>query len=190
MLHLLTVNLGQVGAVLGNFLKAGNFLLLFALEVFFSLALDELTFEHFFLDFLDVGELEILKLVTDFTGVVLFNFVFFLELSPHLLVVLPHLLNLNFLPVALDFFLLGFLALSKLSLSVLLVEDVGQKHLGLECLDHVLLFMHVVVSLLDLLPSQLVLVTLLLGVYASALDLKIKVAFELTRYLPPHPPVA
>jgi hypothetical protein len=40
LLHLLTVDLSEVCAVLSNLLEAGKLLMLFALEVFFSLALD------------------------------------------------------------------------------------------------------------------------------------------------------
>lgn len=74
----------------------------FAFEVFFRLALDELTLEHFLLDFLDVSEFEVLQLVADFLRVVLFHFVFFFQLGAHLLVVFLHLLDLNFLPVLLN----------------------------------------------------------------------------------------
>lgn len=67
--------------------------------------------------------------------------------------------------------LLRLFALFELPLGLLLIENVGKEHLRFESLDHVLLFVHVVVGLLDLLSPQLVLVALLLSVYAPALNL-------------------
>lgn len=96
----LAVSLSQVGAHLGDLLLAHDFALLFALQVFLNLPLDEFALEHLFFQRLDEAELEVLELLADVFCVRLFKQVLLLELGAHLFVVLVHLLTLNFFPVS------------------------------------------------------------------------------------------
>jgi len=97
--HELSVGLSQVGAHLSGFLLAHDFALLFALQVFLNLPLDELALEHLLFKLLDKVQFEVLELLTDVLCVRLLQLVLLLELCAHLLVVLVHLLFFYFFPV-------------------------------------------------------------------------------------------
>ena len=149
----------------------GDFTLLLTLQVLFSLPLDQFAFEHLLFELLDEVEFEIFKLLANVPGVGLLEFVLLLELGAHLLIVLCHLLLLDFDPVCLDVGRDLLLALVHLLLGLLLVSHVAHQHLSLEGLHHVLLLVHRFVCPLNLLPPQLVLVILLLGIQSSPFNL-------------------
>ena len=170
-LHELRVRVSEICAYLSNLLLTGNFTLLLTLQVLLSLPLDQFALKHLLFKLLDEVQFESLKLLANVPGVGLLEFVLLLELGAHLLVVLGHLLLLDFDPVSLDVGRDLLLALVHLLLSLLLVRHVAHQHLSLEGLHHVLLLVHRFVCPLNLLPPQLVLVILLLGVQSSPFNL-------------------
>ena len=170
--HELSISLSQVSTHLRNLLLAHNLALLLALQVLFDLSLDELALQHLLFERLDEVEFEVLELLANILRICLLQLVLLLELSAHLLIVLGHLLLLNFFPVLGDVALDLLLALNLDLLGLLLVGDVAHEHFALQGLHHVLLLRHRLVRTLDLLPAQLVLVLLLLGVLLSSLDLR------------------
>mmetsp|Transcript_26481 Transcript_26481/g.35410 ORF Transcript_26481/g.35410 Transcript_26481/m.35410 type:complete len:213 (+) Transcript_26481:623-1261(+) len=151
--HELRVGFGQVGAHLGDLLLAHDFALLFALQVFLNLPLDEFALEHLFFQLLDEVQFEVLELLADVFCVRLLQLVLLLELGAHLLVVLVHLLALHLFPVLVDVAIDLLLAAHHDLLRLLLVRHVAHQHLALQSLDHVLLLSHRLVRSLNLLPS-------------------------------------
>ena len=170
-LHELCVCVSEICAYLSNLLLTGDFTLLLTLQVLFGLPFDQFAFKHLLFELLDEVEFEIFKLLANVPGVGLLKFVLLLELGAHLLIVLCHLLLLDFDPVCLDVARDLLLALVHLLLGLLLVSHVAHQHLSLEGLHHVLLLVHRFVCPLNLLPPQLVLVILLLSVQSSPFNL-------------------
>lgn len=83
----------------------GKLTLFLTLKIFVYLALDEFTFEHFFLKCLDVVKFEFLELVGDLLGVGDFVFVLNFELGLHLFIVCDHLFFFHFNPLSINLFL-------------------------------------------------------------------------------------
>ncbi len=169
--HELLVGSGQVRTHFGDLLLALNLALLFSLQVLFSLSFDEFALEHLLFELFDVVELVCLELFTDVFRVGLLQFVLLLELGAHLLVILRHLLLLNFDPVLLDVGFDCLFPVSHLCLRFLLVGHIAHQHLCLQGLHHVLRLGHRFVGFLNLLATQLVLVLLLLSVQPATFDL-------------------
>ena len=170
-LHELRIGLGQVSTHLGDLLLAHNFTLLFALQIFLDLSLDEFTLKHLFLELLNEVEFKVLELLADVFRVCLLQLVLLLELSAHLFIVLAHLLALDFFPMLVNITFDLLLALNHALLGLLLIGNIAHEHFTLEGLNHILLLVHVLVGTLNLLATKLVLVFLLLGVLSSALNL-------------------
>ena len=173
LLHadLVSIRLHDVGLDSGSFLLALELADLLTLQVLLGLALDKLAFEHLLLQLLDVVDLELLELVRDGLGVLHLLVVLSLEFGSHFGVVLLHLLLLQLFPVALDFRSDRSFASLVCLLGILFLHDIGEKHLGLKSLDHVLRVMQLTVSFLNLLTTEFVLEVLLLRVDFSACDL-------------------
>ena len=171
---LILVGLDDVLFHLLHFLLALELTDFFSLNVFFDLALDELTFEHLFLELLDVVELELFELVRDGFCVTLALLVFFLKLFTHFLVIFVEFLLLKVSPVLIDFLVDGVFACLKSFLCFTFVKHISVEELALQGLDHVLLIVQVSVCTLDLLTTQFVLIFLLLGVNFTATDLKVR----------------
>ena len=169
--HELVVGLSEVGAHLSDLLLAHDFTLLFTLQVFLDLSLDELTLEHLFLQRLNEVKLEILELLANVFSIRLLQLVLLLELGAHLFIVLVHLLTLNLFPMRVDVAIDCLFALVLNLLSLLLVGNIAHHHLALKSLNHVLAFSHCLVGSLDLLTAELILIVLLLSVKTSALKL-------------------
>lgn len=104
-LDLLLVGRDQVGLHLLSTLLTGKLTLFLTLKIFVYLALDEFTFEHFFLKCLDVVKFEFLELVGDLLGVGDFVFVLNFELGLHLFIVCDHLFFFHFNPLSINLFL-------------------------------------------------------------------------------------
>jgi len=172
LLQLLLVDGEQVSSHLGDLLLTSNFSLFLSLEIFFCLAFDELTLKHLLFNLLDVAQLEVFQLVTQVLSIHLPQRVLLLKLRAHLLVILRHLSLLDLFPVFLDLTVDLLLAIAKALLCNLLVSHIAHQHLRLESLDHVLLFVHVVVGFLDLLSAELLLVALFFSIDSSAIDLR------------------
>jgi hypothetical protein len=114
----------------------------------------------------------------------------------HLLVVFLHLVLLHVTPVAVDFLLDLSLSVLELLLGLLLVVDVTHHHLRLKGFNLILSFMHVLVSLSELLITKLILVVGLFGINTAPFDLNKGNKHEIavrkhyhTGHLPPHPQV-
>jgi hypothetical protein len=121
---LVSVGLHDVSLDRSGFLLTLEFTYFFALKILLDLTLDQLAFEHLFFEGFDVGNFKLFELVADGLGIFHLLVVLTLELLPHLLIVLSHLLLLEVFPVGIDLLLDGFLASFELSLSGLLVHHV------------------------------------------------------------------
>jgi len=152
-LHLLGVSLNKLLLHLLCALLSGQFASLLALKILISLAFDELTFEHFFLEAFNEVQFKLFELVTDGLGVGDLVFVLNLELALHLSVILAHLSLLHLVPVLVNLFLDANLSLLKSLLGLLLVVDIAHHHFGLKRFDLVLSLVHVLVSFLELLVT-------------------------------------
>ena len=166
--HEFLVRICEVCAHLGDLLLALDFALLLALQVFLSLPFDELALEHLLFELLDEADFEVLELLADVFGVGLFELVLLLELSAHLLVVLFHLLFLDLDPVLFNFFLLRLFPRCQRLLSFLLVSHVAHHHFTLQCLNHVLVIMHLLLCFINSAQSELRLIFLFLSVLYSS----------------------
>ena len=173
-LQKLLVCFGKVCSHLGNSLLSGDLTLLLTLQILFSLTLDQLTFKHFLLELLDVVELEVLQLVTDVLGISQLHLVLLFELCAHLLIILGHLLLLDLFPMLFNLFVDLLLLVSHLLLGLLLVCHITHEHLSFEGHHHVLFVVHGFDSRLIGLPSQVILIGLLLGINSSPLNLDSK----------------
>ena len=171
LLKLVFIRFRQVCSDLCSSLLSRNFLLFFPFKIFFDLSLDKFAFKQLLLNLFDIIQFELFKLVTDILGVFLPEVIFLLKLSFHLLVILGHLLPLNFLPMLFNLAVNLFLPVPHSFLCLLLISDVAHEHLGFQGLDHVLTFMHMQVRLLKSLSTQFILIVLLNGINSSALNL-------------------
>lgn len=102
---LLFVSLDELLLHLLGALLSGKLTLLLTLEIFFSLAFDELSLEHFFLEALNIIQFKFFELVRNGLGVSNLILILDLKLSLHLLIVLLHLVLLHFTPVVVNFLL-------------------------------------------------------------------------------------
>lgn len=170
---LLLVSLDQLGLHLLGALLSGKFTLLLTLQIFFSLALDQLSFEHFFLEALNVVQFKFFKLIANGLSVGNLVLILHLEFSLHFFIVLLHLVLLHVAPVLANLLLNFSLPVLELLLGLLLVVDVTHHHLRLKRLHLVLGFVHVLVGLSQLLVTELVLVVGLIGINTAPFDLLI-----------------
>lgn len=171
--NLVGVCLHDVGLNASSLLLSLELANLLAFQVFFSLTLDQFTFEHLFLQLLNVVDLEFLELVGDFLCVSHLFGVLTFELGAHLLVILHHLFLFEILPVFLDVLGNCFLASFEMLLSLLFVHHIRKEQLGFERLHHVLGVVELTVSLFDLLTSKFILKLLFFGIHFSACDLNL-----------------
>jgi len=172
LLQLLLVDSKEVSSHLGDLFLTSDFPLFFSFEVLFCLAFDELALKHLLLNLLDEAQLEVLQLVAQVRGIHLPQLVLLLKLRAHLLVVFLHLSFFDLFPVLLNLTVDHLLAIVKAFLRLLLVSHIAHQHLRFESLDHVLLFVHVVVGFHNLLSAELLLVAFFFGIDTSALDLR------------------
>lgn len=136
---------------MSDLLLACDFTLLLSFQILLSLALDELTLKHLFLELLDIAQLEVFELLADIFCVCLLKLVLLLELSAHLFIVLGHFLALHLDKVLFNVSLHIIFALSRGLLGFLLISNIAHKHLAFKSLDHILLIVHRFSSFIDLL---------------------------------------
>lgn len=130
--HLVLVCFDDVFFHLMHFFLALKLTNFFTLNIFFDLPLDEFSFEHLFLESLNVVQLELFELVRDSLSVCLALFVFLLELLTHFNVVLFKLLFLKITPVLVNLFSHLFLAALEGLLGLTLVKHIRMKQLALK----------------------------------------------------------
>lgn len=145
--------------------------MLLTLEIFFRLTLDEFSLEHFFFEALNVIQFKFFELIANGLSVRNLILIFNLEFGLHFLVILLHLVLLHVVPVRVDFFLNFGLSVLELLLGFLFVVYVTHHHLGFKGFDLVLGFMHVLVSLSELLITKLILVVGLFSIDTAPFDL-------------------
>jgi len=168
---LLLVSLDEFLLHLLGALLSGKLTLLLTLEIFFSLAFDEFSLEHFFLEALNIIQFKFFELVRNGLGVRNLILILNLKFGLHLLIVLLHLVLLHFTPVVVDFFLNHSLSVLESLLGLLLVVHVTHHHLRLKGFNLVLSVVHVPVSLSQLLITESVLVVGLISINAASLNL-------------------
>lgn len=159
-------------SLVGSSLPPEQLLLLFSLEFFLNLFLDEFTLELILLDSLNKGHLEVLELRFNIISILHLLPIFLLELLPEPLIILLHLLLLKLLPLKLYLLFQLVSLLPVLPLDLLLGEHVREQHLAVQGLDHVLVVVEHLVSFVQLFLAQVLLVCLFFGIDSSSLDLR------------------
>lgn len=168
---LVLVCLNQLTLHLLGSLLSGKLTLLLTLKIFLRLAFDKFSLEHFFFKPLYVVQFKFFELIANGLGVRNLILVFNLKFSLHLFVILLHLVLLHVTPVAVDFLLNFSLSVLELLLSLLLVVHVTHHHLRLKGFHLILGFVHVLVSLSELVITKLILVVGLFGINTAPFNL-------------------
>ena len=141
------------------------------LELFLDLLFNEFSLKLLLLQFLDIVELEVFKLILDVLGVLHFFVIFFFKFLSETLIVFFHLLFFKLFPLEINFLLELCFSSFSFHLLLLFLNDIAHEHLGVKGLNHISIVVELLIGFGKLCLSETLLIELLFSVDFSSFHL-------------------